>query len=191
MNAFQNPLIRIIASIAVGLLLILYPNAALPTILLIIGILIGLPSLYALLIYLLSEDRNKLPFPVLSLVMLLFGCTLMLFPGWYIGITVYVLGGALVLIGVYQILYLLTLKKNLRSKAGWLSYLLPAIVLLIGIEILVNPFSATERVMVITFGAATLLYGITDLIYYIRVKCGYSAAVFYTIASLLINMHYL
>ena len=78
MNAFQNPLIRIIASIAVGLLLILYPNAALPTILLIIGILIGLPSLYALLIYLLSEDRNKLPFPVLSLVMLLFGCTLML-----------------------------------------------------------------------------------------------------------------
>ena len=26
---------------------------------------------------------------------------------------------------------------------------------------------------------------------YIRVKCGYSAAVFYTIASLLINMHYL
>ena len=122
MNAFQNPLIRIIASIAVGLLLILYPNAALPTILLIIGILIGLPSLYALLIYLLSEDRNKLPFPVLSLVMLLFGCTLMLFPGWYIGITVYVLGGALVLIGVYQILYLLTLKKNLRSKAGWLSF---------------------------------------------------------------------
>ena len=98
MNAFQNPLIRIIASIAVGLLLILYPNAALPTILLIIGILIGLPSLYALLIYLLSEDRNKLPFPVLSLVMLLFGCTLMLFPSWYIGITVYVLGGALVLI---------------------------------------------------------------------------------------------
>ena len=170
MDAFQNPLIRIIASIAVGLLLILYPNAALPTILLIIGILIGLPSLYALLIYLLSEDRNKLPFPVLSLVMLLFGCTLMLFPGWYIGITVYVLGGALVLIGVYQILYLLTLKKNLRSKAGWLSYLLPAIVLLIGIEILVNPFSATERVMVITFGAATLLYGITDLIYYIRLK---------------------
>ena len=78
MNAFQNPLIRIIASIAVGLLLILYPNAALPTILLIIGILIGLPSLYALLVYLLSEDRNKLPFPVLSLVMLLFGCTLML-----------------------------------------------------------------------------------------------------------------
>ena len=154
MNAFQNPLIRIIASIAVGLLLILYPNAALPTILLIIGILIGLPSLYALLIYLLSEDRNKLPFPVLSLVMLLFGCT----------------GGALVLIGVYQILYLLTLKKNLRSRAGWLSYLLPAIVLLIGIEILVNPFSATERVMVITFGAATLLYGITDLIYYIRLK---------------------
>ena len=170
MNAFQNPLIRIIASIAVGLLLILYPNAALPTILLIIGILIGLPSLYALLIYLLSEDRNKLPFPVLSLVMLLFGCTLMLFPSWYIGITVYVLGGALVLIGVYQILYLLTLKKNLRSKAGWLSYLLPAIVLLIGIEILVNPFSATERVMVSTFGAATLLYGITDLIYYIRLK---------------------
>lgn len=170
MNAFQNPLIRIIASIAVGLLLILYPNAALPTILLIIGILIGLPSLYTLLIYLLSEDRNKLPFPVLSLVMLLFGCTLMLFPSWYIGITVYVLGGALVLIGVYQILYLLTLKKNLRSKAGWLFYLLPAIVLLIGIEILVNPFSATERVMVITFGVATLLYGITDLIYYIRLK---------------------
>lgn len=139
MNAFQNPLIRIIASIAVGLLLILYPNAALPTILLIIGILIGLPSLYALLIYLLSEDRNKLPFPVLSLVMLLFGCTLMLFPGWYIGITVYVLGGALVLIGVYQILYLLTLKKNLRSKAGWLSYLLPAIVLLIGHRNFGNP----------------------------------------------------
>ena len=122
MNAFQNPLIRIIASIAVGLLLILYPNAALPTILLIIGILIGLPSLYALLIYLLSEDRNKLPFPVLSLVMLLFGCTLMLFPGWYIGITVYVLGGALVLIGVYQILYLLTLKSVLGDREGYGDY---------------------------------------------------------------------
>lgn len=63
MNAFQNPLIRIIASIAVGLLLILYPNAALPTILLIIGILIGLPSLYALLIYLLSEVEISYPSP--------------------------------------------------------------------------------------------------------------------------------
>ena len=59
MNAFQNPLIRIIASIAVGLLLILYPNAALPTILLIIGILIGLPSLYTLLIYLFRRLRKR------------------------------------------------------------------------------------------------------------------------------------
>ena len=59
---------------------------------------------------------------------------------------------------------------QLARKAGWLSYLLPVIVLLIGIEILVNPFSATERIIVATFGAATLLYGITDLMYYIRLR---------------------
>ena len=170
MNAFQNPLVRIIASIVVGLLLILYPHAALPTILLIIGIFIGVPSLYTLLVYLLSEQRKSLPFPVLSLLMLLFGCSLILVPSWYIGVTIYVLGGALILIGIYQLLYLLTLKKNLKRKAGWVSYLLPVIILLIGIEILVNPFSATERIMVVTFGAATLLYGITDLIYYIRLR---------------------
>ena len=123
MNAFQNPLVRIIASIAVGLLLILYPHAALPTILLIIGIFIGVPSLYTLLVYLLSEQRKSLPFPVLSLLMLLFGCSLILVPSWYIGITIYVLGGALILIGVYQLLYLLTLTKNLKRKAGWVSYL--------------------------------------------------------------------
>ena len=102
--------------------------------------------------------------------MLLFGCSLILVPSWYIGVTIYVLGGALILIGVYQLLYLLTLKKNLKRKAGWVSYLLPVIILLIGIEILVNPFSATERIMVVTFGVATLLYGITDLIYYIRLR---------------------
>lgn len=171
MNVFQNPLVRIIASIAVGLLLLLYPNAALPTILLIIGILVGVPSLYTILAYLLSgaSKRNE-PFPVLSAILLLFGCSLILVPSWYIGVTIYVLGGALVLIGVYQLLYLLTLKKAIKRKAGWVSYLLPVIILLIGIEILVNPFSATERIIVATFGAATLLYGITDLLYYIRLR---------------------
>lgn len=170
MNAFQNPLVRIIASIAVGLLLIFYPNAALPTILFIIGILVGIPSLYTILSYLLSGDHKHLPFPVMSAILLLFGCSLILVPSWYIGVTIYVLGGALILIGVYQLLYLLTLKKTIKRKAGWLSYLLPVIVLLIGIEILVNPFSATERIIVATFGAATLLYGITDLMYYIRLR---------------------
>ena len=171
MNAFQNPLVRIIASIAVGLLLIFYPNAALPTILFIIGILVGIPSLYTILSYLLSGNHKKdLPFPVMSAILLLFGCSLILVPSWYIGVTIYVLGGALILIGVYQLLYLLTLKKTIKRKAGWLSYLLPVIVLLIGIEILVNPFSATERIIVATFGAATLLYGSTDLMYYIRLR---------------------
>ncbi len=171
MNAFQNPLVRIIAAIAIGLLLMLYPHAALPTILLIIGILVGVPSLYTILAYLLSgASKRKGPFPVLSAILLLFGCSLILVPSWYIGVTIYVLGGALVLIGVYQLLYLLTLKKSVKRKAGWVSYLLPVIILLIGIEILVNPFSATERVIVGTFGAATLLYGITDLLYYLRLR---------------------
>lgn len=170
MNAFQNPLVRIIASIAVGLLLIFYPNAALPTILFIIGVLLGIPSLYTILSYLLSGNHKNLPFPVMSAILLLFGCSLILVPSWYIGVTIYVLGGALILIGVYQLLYLLTLKKTIKRKAGWVSYLLPVIILLIGIEILVNPFSATERIIVATFGAATLLYGITDLMYYIRLR---------------------
>ena len=100
MNAFQNPLVRIIASIAVGLLLIFYPNAALPTILFIIGILLGVPSLYTILFYLLSGDHKHLPFPVMSAILLLFGCSLILVPSWYIGVTIYVLGGALILIGV-------------------------------------------------------------------------------------------
>ena len=80
------------------------------------------------------------------------------------------LGGALVLIGVCQLLYLLTLKKTIKRNAGWVAYLLPVVILLIGIEILVNPFSATERIIVATFGAATLLYGITELLFYIRLK---------------------
>lgn len=171
MNAFQNPLVRIIAAIAIGLLLMLYPHAALPTILLIIGILVGVPSLYTILAYLLSgASKRKGPFPVLSAILLLFGCSLILVPSWYIGVTIYVLGGVLVLIGVYQLLYLLTLKKSVKRKAGWVSYLLPVLILLIGIEILVNPFSSTERVIVGTFGAATLLYGITDLLYYLRLR---------------------
>ena len=62
------------------------------------------------------------------------------------------------------------LKVKLFQSHHQLSYLLPVIVLLIGIEILVNPFSATERIIVATFGAATLLYGITDLMYYIRLR---------------------
>ncbi len=170
MNALQKPFIRIIAAIAVGLLLILYPHAALPTVLLIIGIFIGLPSLYIILFYLLDNTKQKGSFPVLALITLLFGCTLILFPNWYIGISIYVLGGGLTLIGIYQLLYLLTLKKSLRQKAGWFSYLLPVVILLIGILILANPFSATERVLVVAFGSAILLYGITDLWYYLRLR---------------------
>lgn len=170
MNVFQNPLVRIIASIAVGLLLLFYPNAALPTILLVTGILLGIPSLYTILLYLLSGAHKQMPFPVMSLILLLFGCSLILVPSWYIGVTIYVLGGALILIGIYQLLYLLTLKKAVKRKAGWVAYLLPIIILLIGIEILTNPFSATERIIVATFGAATLLYGISDLLFYLRFK---------------------
>jgi len=67
----------------------------------------------------------------------------------------------LVVAGIGQ-LVVLTSARRFGQISG-MSYLFPVIVLLAGVVIFANPFSAKEGIITF-FGAISIFYGITDLI---------------------------
>jgi len=57
-----------------------------------------------------------------------------------------------------------------RRSVPFIFYIFPVLVLVTGLLILFNPFSATEKVLMLVFGSATIFYGLVDLINYIKFK---------------------
>ncbi len=172
MSPLQKTLIRTVFAIGLGLLLIL-TNSKLSTVYLLIGIAMAIPSLYFFLSHLVTKKGDEHSLPIISTMILIFAATLILFPKWYFNLAPYVLGGPLVLLGVYQILFLLTKRKAVRAQADMTCYILPLILIIVGVIIVADTFHQTsggQRAMVIFFGLSCLVYAAGNLWQYIRLN---------------------
>ena len=77
------------------------------------------------------------------------------------------MGGLLVLAGIQQIGSLIIIRKN--KTIPFVFYIIPALVLLAGILIIINPFTTATNV-VILFGISAILYGIAGLLNWYKAK---------------------
>ena len=108
------------------------------------------------------KEYNTPPlFPLDGLGSLLLGGWLLLMPNFFVNILMYLLGAVLVLAGIQQISTLIRARKWSVVPYGF--YILPSLILLVGVMILVYPMDIMANTLTI-FGVATLFYGANELI---------------------------
>ena len=177
MKILQSSVFRAISAIAIGCLLIKYPDNTVTWITVAIGVLFLLSGLISLIVYVnarknMSEykitDANgqvlygeKPTFPIVGVGSLILGAMLALSPNVFITALMYIIGGILILGAINQYINLLNARKY--GKIGFGFWVFPSAVLLIGLYVIIKPMAPASMAMLI-LGWCSLLYGVTELI---------------------------
>ncbi|MGP1435929.1 MAG: HdeD family acid-resistance protein [Phocaeicola sp.] len=167
MKILNYAIIRCVCALAVGILLILFPNEISIYLIILIGALFFIPGMFTIFSYYINRQKQGLPFPLSGIGSALFGLWLMVMPGFFANILMYVLGAVLVLAGIHQISRLVAI-KNLTKVSG-AYYFFSILILFAGVLVLANPFTA-RTVPIIILGMSAIIYAITDIIRIIRFR---------------------
>lgn len=177
MKILQSSVFRSISAIAIGCLLIKYPDNTVTWITVAIGILFLLSGLISLIVYVharknVSEfkvmDMNghviageKPTFPIVGVGSLILGAMLALTPNVFITALMYIIGGILILGAINQFMNLVNARKYGKVSFGF--WVFPSVVLLIGLYVIIKPMVPASMAMLI-LGWCSLLYGVTELV---------------------------
>lgn len=157
-------ILRGVLAIILGVVLVMWPEAAIIYMIMVIGACFLLPGIYSIVGYFLRNKENEVTspmFPLDGLGSLLLGAWLLIMPHFFVNILMYLLGAVLVLASIQQIATLIRARKWSIVPYGF--YVLPSLILLVGILILVYPMDVMANTLTV-FGVATLFYGINELI---------------------------
>ena len=167
MKALNYSVIRGICAVLMGVLLVAWPEAAIVYLVIAIGAMFFVTSVFSLVGYFMKGRQMRMMFPIVSVGSLLFGLWLMVFPAFFVGILMYVLGVVLVFAGISQIVQLFNARSWTQVPMGY--FILPVLILLAGLTVLFNPF-AVVAIPFIILGVSSIVYGITDIINLIRFR---------------------
>ena len=147
MRLFGYSVMCSLCALIMGVLLVMWPEAAMIYLVITVGVLFLLPGLYGIFAYFASrsraEDGSGRAFPIVALGSALLGLWLIVMPAFFVGILMYVLGALLVLGGIGQLMNFISVRK-LTGSVPAIFYVIPVLLLLAGILILVNPFEAAK-----------------------------------------------
>ena len=177
MKILQSSVFRSISAIAIGCLLIKYPDNTVTWITVAIGILFLLSGLISLIVYVharknVSEFKimdseghviagEKPTFPIVGVGSLILGAMLALTPNVFITALMYIIGGILILGAINQYMNLMNARKYGKVSFGF--WVFPSVVLLIGLYVIIKPMVPASMAMLI-LGWCSLLYGVTELV---------------------------
>ncbi|MEG1543499.1 MAG: DUF308 domain-containing protein [Tannerellaceae bacterium] len=170
MKAVNNSILRSVFAMMLGFVLVLWPEVAVTYLVITIGVLFILPGLFSLLNYFTRnrDEQEVTPmFPIDGAGSILLGIWLVLTPAFFVNILMYVLGGLLILAGVQQVVMLVRARKWSPVPIGF--YLVPFAILIVGVVIVSYPFATMANTFVL-FGAASIIYGLTELINWYKFK---------------------
>lgn len=156
----NSQIIRCISIFLIGVLFLILGDSALSLLITIVGILFMVPSMASLITYI--RERHQHPtFPFASVGSFLLGLWLALSPTFFVGIFMYLIGGILTAIGIYQLAILISSTRMM--PASWPLYLFPTLVLLLGLFVLFNPFEAASLPFIL-IGIGCIISALNDLI---------------------------
>ncbi len=177
MKILQSSVFRAICAIAIGILLIKYPDNTVTWITVAIGVLFFISGIISLIVYLnarknVSEykitdsDGNVVAgerptFPIVGIGSIILGAILALTPNLFITALMYIIGGMLILGAVNQYMNLAAARKF--GSIGFGYWIFPTVILLAGIYVMIHPMDPPSLAMLI-LGWCTLLYGVTEMI---------------------------
>ena len=177
MKILQSSIFRAISSIAIGILLIKFPDNTVTWITVAIGVLFLLSGIISLVVYM-NARRNvteykitdaegnviageQPTFPIVGVGSLILGFLLALTPNIFITALMYIIGGILILGAINQFMNLLNARRY--GKIGFGYWIFPSLILLTGLYVIIRPMAPASMAMLI-LGWCTLLYGVTEMI---------------------------
>lgn len=177
MKILQSSVFRAISAIAIGILLIKYPDNTVEWITVAIGVLFLLSGIISLIVYInarkhVSEYKitdaegnvvagEKPTFPIVGVGSIILGAMLALTPNVFITALMYIIGAILILGAINQFMNLVNARKY--GKIGFGYWVFPSLILLTGLYVIIKPLAPYSLAMLI-LGWCTLLYGVTEMI---------------------------
>lgn len=173
----QSSLLRALVAIAVGAMIIKYPDNTATGIIIAIGVMFLLSGLISLLTYwnarrhageykIYDADGNLLvggepTFPIVGIGSILLGCVLAFMPAAFVSALMYFIGVVLVLGAITQMMSLIAARRF--AQLSWGFWLGPIVTLLVGLYVMVRPLSPLEMAMAV-LGWLSLFYGLIEIV---------------------------
>ena len=184
MKILQSSVFRAICAIAIGIMLVKYPDNTVTWITVAIGVLFLLSGIISVVVYyhslrqvakqeassngtyITDAEGNRMTidkptFPIVGVGSAILGLLLALTPNVFVTALMYIIGGILVLGAVNQFMNLLSARHF--GKVGFGYWIFPSLILLTGLYVIIKPMDPPRMAMYI-LGWCTLLYGVTELI---------------------------
>lgn len=162
-GSYKRTVVKSIISILLGAVLLLWPTEVLNYTVKIIGAVFCVTGIVSFLVSLRDQDersaRGLTSFNGIGSIIL--GILLWSMADFFTNMLMYLLGFILIVAGIGQLVMLTSARRF--GIIPVVSYLFPVVILLAGVIVFANPFSAKESIIMF-FGAVTIFYGITDLI---------------------------
>lgn len=175
MKILQSSFFRALTAIAIGVLLIKYPDNTVTGIVVTIGVLFALSGLISVLSYLNARQQaskytiydaqgrqiaGQAPlFPIVGIGSILLGSILALMPNTFINALMYVIGAILILGSINQYLAIISVRRyGITSLWYWVC---PTLVLIVGVLMMLKPMAPLSTAMFF-LGWLTLFYGIVE-----------------------------
>lgn len=156
----NTQIIRCISILLTGVLFLVLGDSALSLLITIVGILFMVPGVTSLITYYRHRTQHPI-FPFAALGSFILGLWLATSPAFFVGVFMYVIGGILIALGIYQIASLATSSSIFPTP--WPLYLSPALVLLLGLFVLFNPFEAASIPFII-IGIGCIISALNELV---------------------------
>lgn len=157
----KGAIYRAILAIILGLVLVIWPGAALKYIIMLIGVIFLVTGLITFtLSYRNRKEQAPRLAPFSGVGSIILGLLLVCIPSVFATIFMFVLGFILVIAAVGQFVTLMAARQ--LGYVSPVSFLFPVLILIAGIVVLFDPFKSAESVFIL-FGITAIFYGVTDL----------------------------
>jgi uncharacterized membrane protein HdeD (DUF308 family) len=177
MRILQSSLFRALSALDIGCLLIKYPDNTVNWITIAIGVLFLLSGIVSLLTYwnalrhvgeyTIYDAQGRIVagtkpvFPFVGIGSIILGLILVLMPSQFVTALTYIIGIVLVLGALNLLMALVT--ARVFARLSFVFWLLPSIVLVVGIYFMVKPLEPASMTMS-ALGWLSLLYGVTEMV---------------------------
>ncbi len=183
MKIIQSSIFRAIVAIAMGVLLVKDPSGTLRWITILLGVLflvMGVMSCINYFVRIFQErkeaveidekgrpvrrsafGKGRSSFPMSSVGSVLFGLVLILRPDLFDEILMYILGAFIIVGAINQFVKLALINRVVRVH--WLFWVLPTILLIVGVWLIVKPFEVLDTTMY-AIGWCLLVLGVVECI---------------------------
>ena len=163
MKALLSPLLRAILLIVVGVLLVACREQTTQWIVILTGGLFFIVGLVTFFDYLVRRNRGRPtgPFPLLAIGGVLFGLVLLIASASFLRFFMYVMGGVLILVAIWQLVAMINIHRQVRLHSSL--FLAPVLALLFGLFAIWNPTKAAALPLLF-IGLGCIVSGLGDTI---------------------------